>query len=195
MANGLALLAMAAQIVQDSDKLQSSVKEISIRAARSTDIPLLEYVEKSAAEIFRTVNLDFLINGPTVDPSLLAFMAISNNLMVAVNRWDHPIGFAGGQNVGGHFHIVEVSVAQEYQGKGVGTALLFALLDAAKREGYRSVTLTTYRNVPFNGPWYSKMGFREVQAMDLSREYMEIMEHEAQNGLDVDQRCVMFRMI
>jgi ribosomal protein S18 acetylase RimI-like enzyme len=195
MADPLAILAFAAALVQDSDKLQSSAPEFSIRGARSTDIPLLEYIERSAAQLFRTVNLESLLDGPTVDPSLLAFMAISNNLWVAVNRWDQPIGFAGGQNIAGNFHIVEISVAQEFQGKGVGKALMATMLDQVRADGYRSITLTTYRYLPWNGPWYSRMGFVEVRATDMGREYLEILEHEAQDGLDVDQRCVMRRSL
>jgi ribosomal protein S18 acetylase RimI-like enzyme len=191
MADSLSILAMAAALVQDFDKHQSSVAEFSIRQARSTDIPLLEYVERSAAEIFRTVGLGHLLDGATVDPNLLAFMAISNNLWVAVNRWDQPIGFAGGQHISGNFHLVELSVAKDAQGKGVGRALMSAMFEQVQREGYRAITLTTFRHLPWNGPWYARLGFVEVSPKEMGREYMEIVEHEAQNGLDIKQRCMM----
>lgn len=190
--DSLSILAMAAALVQDYDKQNQPVKsEFTIRQARSTDIPLLEYVERSAAEIFRTVGLDHLLDGATVDPNLLAYMAISNTLLVAVNRWDQPIGFIGGQNIVGNFHIIELSVAQSQQGKGVGKALMSAIYEQARREGYRALTLTTFRHLPWNGPWYQRLGFSEVNAADWGREYEDILEHEAQNGLDVKQRCVM----
>ena len=190
--DSLSILAMAAALVQDYDKQNQPVKsEFSIRQARSTDIPLLEYVERSAAEIYRTVGLDHLLDGATVDPNLLAYMAISNTLLVAVNRWDQPIGFIGGQNIVGNFHIIELSVAQSHQGKGVGKALMSAIYDQARREGYRALTLTTFRHLPWNGPWYQRLGFGEVIASDWGREYEEILDHEAQNGLDTKQRCVM----
>lgn len=110
---------------------------------------------------------------------------------MAVNRWDQPIGFAGGQNIAGNFHLVELSVAQEFQGKGVGRALLSAVFDQVRREGYQALTLTTFRHLPWNGPWYARLGFVEVGAAEMGREYEEIIEHEARNGLDVKQRCVM----
>lgn len=191
--DSLQVLALAAAFLQgqDSDKHQSPSADFAVRQARSTDIALLEYVERSAGEIFRTVGYGHLLDGPTVDPALLAYMVISNSLWVAVNRWDQPIGFAGGQNIAGNFHLVELSVAQEFQGKGIGSALMATVLDETRRDGYGRISLTTFRHIPWNAPFYSRMGFMEVNPADMGREYLEIMDHEAQSGLDMKQRCVM----
>lgn len=153
--NALAILAMAAAYVQQAESMEE-IGRFGVRKARSSDIPLLESVERSAAQLFRTVNLGFLADGPTLDPAVLAGMAKSNYLWVAVNDWDQPIGFLGGENFEGNFHLVEVSVAQAFQGRGVGKALMMNMLDQVRKEGYKSVTLTTYRAVPWNGPWYAR---------------------------------------
>jgi GNAT superfamily N-acetyltransferase len=194
--DSLSILAMAAAAVQqrESDSLKQRA-EFSIRRAQSWDIPLLEYVERSAAEIFRTVNLGFLADGETVDPAALKAMAQANHLWVAVNRFDQPIGFVGGEYLGGNFHIVEISVAQEFQGKGVGKALMAAMVDHIRLEGYKSATLTTYKSLPWNGPWYSRLGFFEVSAHDMGRDYVELQASEAQHGLDMRSRCVMRKFL
>jgi ribosomal protein S18 acetylase RimI-like enzyme len=189
--DSLSILAMAAAAVSESDSLKAGA-EFKIRRAQSYDIPLLEYVERSAAEIFRTANLGFLADGDTVDPKALAAMSQASHLWVAVNRFDQPLGFVGGEYLSGNFHIVEISVAKEFQGKGVGKALMNTMVEHIRREGYKSITLTTYKNLPWNGPWYSRMGFFEVNAQDMGRAYLQILESE---GLDLRSRCVMRKIL
>jgi ribosomal protein S18 acetylase RimI-like enzyme len=149
-------------------------------------------VERSAAEIFRTVNLGSLADDETtVAPSILATMVDSNHLLVAVNESDQPIGFVGGMDIDGNFHIVEISVAQAVQGKGVGSALMAEMTRQVKEEKFMVMTLTTYRNVAWNGPWYKKMGFQEVTAEEMGKEYLKIWDVESQHGHDMASRCVM----
>jgi ribosomal protein S18 acetylase RimI-like enzyme len=192
--NALAILAMAAAYVQQSESMEE-VPRFGIRRARSSDIPLLERVERSAAELFRTVNLGFLADGPSLDPAVLSAMAKSNHLWIAVNDWDQPIGFLGGESLDGNFHLVEVSVAQEFQGRGVGKALMMSMVEQVQREGYKSITLTTYRDVPWNGRWYARMGFVEVLAQAMGRRYLDILVQEGKLGLDRESRCVMRKML
>jgi ribosomal protein S18 acetylase RimI-like enzyme len=192
--NSLQILAMAAAAVQQSDSLQYA-PAFTIRQPRSSDIPVLAQVERSAAEIFRTVNLDFLVENPTVDPYLLVAMANANHLWIAVDKFDQPIGFVGGEYLDGNFHIVEISVAKNFQGMGVGKALMKVLVEQTRREGYKAMTLTTYRNLPWNAPWYSKMGFFEVNAQEMGKTFEDILEIEAKHGLDINNRCVMVKAL
>jgi ribosomal protein S18 acetylase RimI-like enzyme len=189
--DSLSVLAMAAAAAPRS-QVPHSVPNFSIRKARSEDIPLLGPVERSAAEIFRTVNLGSLADDETtVAPSILATMADSNHLLVAVNESDQPIGFVGGMDIDGNFHIVEISVAQAVQGKGVGSALMAEMTRQVKEEKFMVMTLTTYRNVAWNGPWYKKLGFQEVTAEEMGKEYLKIWDVESQHGHDMASRCVM----
>jgi GNAT superfamily N-acetyltransferase len=192
--DSLSVLAMAAAAAPRSQVPQPKA-EFTIRRARNDDLPLLGPVERSAAELFRTVNLDFLADGPTVDESLLSAMMSSNHLWIAVNETDQPIGFAGGEGLDGNFHIAEVSVGQDAQGKGVGKALMEELIRQAKEEGYMAITLTTYRDLPWNGPWYRKLGFLEVQVDEMGDEYAKIWNSEAQHGHEMGLRCVMRKIL
>ncbi|KAF4636614.1 hypothetical protein G7Y89_g1477 [Cudoniella acicularis] len=158
---------MAAAYVQQSEMrdLKEQLPRFGIRLARPSDIPLLERVERSAAEAFRSVNLDFLVDGPTMEPAILSGMAKSNHLWIAVNDWDQPVGFLGGENLDGKFHLVEVSVAQGFQGRGIGKALIATMIEQVQREGYKAIALTTYRDVPWNGP---RKGL--LERLDINRD-------------------------
>lgn len=194
--NSLQILAMAAAQVQQSDlaTLQYG-PAFTIRKPRSSDIPDLAYVERSAAEIFRTVKLDFLVDNPTADPYSLVAMANANHLWIAADKFDQPIGFAAGEYLDGNFHLVEISVAINFQGMGVGRALMEQLVEQIRREGYKAMTLTTYRDLPWNAPWYSRMGFFEVNAQEMGKTFEDILEIEAKHGLDINNRCVMVKAL
>lgn len=191
--DSLSVLAMAAAAAPRSQAQPAT--DFTIRKARNEDIPLLGPVERSAAEIFRSVNLDFLSDGPTMDESLLSKMTNSNHLWVAVDKSDQPIGFAGGEDIDGNFHVAEVSVTQHAQGKGVGKSLMTELIRQAKEEGYTTITLTTYRDLPWNGPWYNKMGFLEVKVDEMGQEYSKMLDSEAHHGHDMNLRCIMRKIL
>lgn len=188
----LTILAIAAEAVQYSE-MQTHLLPFGVRRARPSDIPFLDRVEKSAAEVFRKVGLDFLLDGPTVDPRYL--IANLSHLWVAVEELDRPIGFVVGENLFGNFHIVEISVAQAFQGKGIGRALIARMAEEVKLEGYKAVTLMTYRDVPWNGPWYAKMGFTEVNPVNMGSKYLEILQMEGQHGHDLSRRALMMRIL
>ena len=54
----------------------------------------------------------------------------------------------------------------EHAGRGIGRALLRAGCDWAAARGYPELTLATYRDVPWNGPFYASEGFVEVGPVD-----------------------------
>ena len=190
----LSILAMAAAAVQQSEN-PPPMRDFSIRRARFADIPFLGPVERSAAELFRSANLEFLVDGSTVDPKLLAAMIDAQHLWVACDYMDHPIGFSGGEHIDGNFHLVEISVAQDFQGKGVGRSLMERMEIDVRREGFKSMTLTTFRSLAWNGPWYSRLGFDEVNPLEMGRTYMGILEDERQHGFDMSARCVMRKIL
>jgi len=190
----LSILAMAAAHVQQSEAPKST-KDFNIRKARFSDIPFLGPVERSAAELFRSASLDFLVDGSTVDPKALAAMIDTHHLWVACDFMDYPIGFCGGEYIEGNFHLVEISVAQDFQGKGVGSALMERMEADVRREGFHALTLTTYRSLAWNGPWYERMGFVEANPVEMGRTYLEILESERQHGFDMSARCLMWKIL
>lgn len=58
-------------------------------------------------------------------------------------------------------HIAEFDVRRDYQGRGIGRRMLAATIDWARANGYRALSLTTFRAIPWNGPFYATAGFRE----------------------------------
>lgn len=59
-------------------------------------------------------------------------------------------------------HLDQIAVRPSAQGQGVGRMLLRAAMGAALHRGAGELTLMTYADMPWNGPWYASQGFVEV---------------------------------
>jgi len=53
------------------------------------------------------------------------------------------------------------------------------------------MTLITYRDVPWNGPWYRRIGWEVVEEDRLMPELRALRKRERVAGLDVCPRQVM----
>lgn len=190
MLDSLTILAMAAEAVQRSESLEME-REFIIRRPRTSDIALLADVERSAAQLYRSTDFESLADGATLDPYVLVTLANAGYLWLAADRYDHPIGFLGGNYLNGHFHVIELAVAKSYQGRGIGSALVSTMVQQVRLEGYRSITLTTFKDLPWAGPWYARMGFAEVKAQEMGKDFEKLVESEAQHGLDPKRRTLM----
>jgi ribosomal protein S18 acetylase RimI-like enzyme len=93
--------------------------------------------------------------------------------------------------VDGTAHLEELSVLPDLNGRGHGMALLRAVEGWARRKGYPSVTLTTFRDVPFNRPFYEKRGYRVLAEDEWTPGLVDRRAEEADAGLDPDLRVVM----
>jgi ribosomal protein S18 acetylase RimI-like enzyme len=103
------------------------------------------------------------------------------------------VGFAVVDVVDGNAHVEEVSVDPDAQGHGHGSALLDAVATDAARRGEPAVTLTTYRDVPWNRPYYERRGFRVLTRDELGPELAARVVAEAALGLDPSVRVCMRR--
>ena len=63
-------------------------------------------------------------------------------------------------------HLEQLSVHPDHAGHGIGRALLRAGCAWAAEHGYAEITLATYRDVPWNGPFYASEGFVESGPVD-----------------------------
>ena len=77
--------------------------------------------------------------------------------------------------------------------RGLGARLLACVCAWAQAQGYASVTLSTFRDVPWNGPFYRKHGFRELQPAEWTAGMRATRDKEAQHGLCVEARVFMRR--
>jgi GNAT superfamily N-acetyltransferase len=104
------------------------------------------------------------------------------------------VGFVCIELVDGHAHVDQVSVLPDHGRRGIGRALLEAAIGWAASSEHHQLTLTTFRDVPFNAPFYRTLGFAEVT--DLAPGLSSIRAHEREIGLDdLGPRVTMRRVL
>jgi GNAT superfamily N-acetyltransferase len=102
-----------------------------------------------------------------------------------------PVGFAAVTLVDASAHLFEMDVVPAHAGRGLGRALVAEVAEWARLEGFSSVTLTTFRHLPWNAPFYAGLGFSEVPAAELGPELRAALVEEAKHGLDPVKRVAM----
>ncbi|MGO4524713.1 GNAT family N-acetyltransferase [Microvirga sp. 2MCAF35] len=168
-----------------------SAPDFTIRLARPDDLDWLGAVERSAASVFRNSGPAWLADGDTMDPGVLADLCRDGTLWVAADGNDEPVGFLAGHGLDGSFYIAEVSVTASHQRRGIGIRLVEAAIEHGRRLGFGAITLTTYRDLSWNGPFYARLGFVEVDPDEAGPRHREKLREEAEAGHDPSRRCIM----
>ncbi|WP_046861864.1 GNAT family N-acetyltransferase [Microvirga massiliensis] len=160
-----------------------------VRLARPDDLDKLAEIERSAASVFRDVGLAWVADGETMNRHVLEAACRDGTLWVAADSGGEPVGFLAAHALDGRLYIAEVSVARSHQRQGIGGALVAAAVGHARRSGFPAVTLTTYRDLSWNGPFYARLGFEEVDPDGTLPGHMRKVRAEA--GHDPSRRCLM----
>jgi len=69
------------------------------------------------------------------------------------------VGFAHVLEECGTAHLQQLAVDPAHGRRGLGAALVNACCERARQRGYNQLSLTTFRDVPYNAPWYARLGF------------------------------------
>ena len=101
------------------------------------------------------------------------------------------IGFATCEAFEDDLHLWELAVRHEAQGKGAGRALIAAVVDEARIRRLPTVSLTTFRDIPWNAPFYGRCGFVVIPEAEFTPFLKLVREKEIAHGLDVPNRCAM----
>jgi ribosomal protein S18 acetylase RimI-like enzyme len=104
-----------------------------------------------------------------------------------------PVAYALVDLVDGAGHIEQISVDPAFARQGLGRRLIDHLAAEARREARTALTLTTFRDVPWNAPYYGRCGFRELAESELGPELRAKRDDEATHGLDPALRVCMRR--
>ena len=170
---------------------------VAIRPARPSDLRHLSAIEDAGGplftELFGAATAPVLMSPA---PSGLDRDLQPGFLLVAVTE-GRVVGFAHVLELDGHdghAHLEQLSVLPEHGRRGIGGALVRAAMEEARWAGYDAMSLCTYRDVPWNGPFYERLGITEVE--HLAAYQQRLHDHELALGLDANGvRVVMSRRL
>ena len=159
--------------------------EYRIEPAKPEHLVALPAIERAAADIFP----EGMISNEAKDSimSLEEFekALAKKHLWVAITADNQPVGFAlVTVNVSGKSAMLaELDVDPAHQQKGLGTAMVQTVIKWACQKGFQHLLLTTFSNVPWNAPFYEKMGFRRLSWNELTANLVVILDKEDELGL------------
>jgi GNAT superfamily N-acetyltransferase len=168
---------------------------VIIRAARESELPLISALEKSGEKQFRAAGMDRVADAPASEPDAYRPALDDGRLLVAVDEADTPLGFIRLEILDGEPHVEQVSVHPDHAGRGIGASLLTAAEQLARARGHRRITLTTFRDVPWNGPYYTRLGWSVVPEADLPPELAAVRRQERDLGFDEWPRQAMAKSL
>ena len=166
-------------------------EDVSIGPARPEDVAALPAIEREAGTLFAGLVLPDSVLQTATELEDFEEALRAEMLWVARASDGSPLGFALVDLVDGAPHLEEMDVRPDFGRRGIGACLLEAVLAWAETAGHEAVTLTTFRDLPWNAPFYAKHGFRPIAESELSPGLRELVAEEAANGLEPATRLVM----
>lgn len=170
----------------------------TLRLATADDLEAMRDVERDAGRRFLEFPEDTGLHEiADDDPPALDVLAayLDNEAAWVVTDTGAVVGYAVASMIDDDAHLDQVSVRTAHQRRGVGTALVETVCDWARDLGFDAITLTTFRDVEFNGPYYRSLGFVELPEAECGEELRSLREHERFIGLDVQPRIAMRRRL
>jgi GNAT superfamily N-acetyltransferase len=162
----------------------------SITQAASRHLDGLDVIELAAAQLLRGHAPRAVLEQPLPRKTLAAASG-RGHLWVALDA-DAPVGFAQVEMLADDLpHLNEIDVHPAHGRRGLGTRLVRAVCDWVEGAGHDQITLTTFRHVPWNMPWYARLGFVELPAGRWRDELRRLVVAETARGLDPVQRVAM----
>ncbi len=102
-------------------------------------------------------------------------------------------GFIFAEPTPSGLYLREMAVAPAAQRRGLGAALLATAADEARVRKLKAAWLTTDRSLPWNAPFYARLGFAFVEGAAIPADMLARLAGQAAAGYDPAARCVMVR--
>jgi len=162
-----------------------------IRQATATDCSELAAIERAAAAMFLETPHPQLSAAPLACEHLQP----ADMIWVVLDAQQCPVGFAIARRAGCALHLQEIDIYPRHARRGLGARLIEAIADWARAHGLAALTLSTCDDVPWNAPYYARLGFRTLDVTKLTAELLAIRQAETMAGLPMEHRVCMQRAL
>jgi GNAT superfamily N-acetyltransferase len=159
---------------------------VEIRKARPDELERLRDIERASGEPFRHHGMPHIADD---EPMPLRTLRDLHVWVATANG--HPVAWAAARPLRNSTYVEQVCVHPDHAHQRIGARLLDHVQAWATRNGRPDLTLTTFRDIPWNAPYYGRLGFHEVR--DPDRELRQIVQEDADRGLDPAQRVCLTR--
>jgi GNAT superfamily N-acetyltransferase len=155
-----------------------------VRFASSADLDCLEGIEDAADRMF----LDVFGEVEWPSASTGAWRAAQPGFLLVAGV--EVYGFAHVLEVDGEAHLEQLAVEPDSQRRGAGATLVRAALTEVAARGYDSLSLRTYADIPWNAPFYARLGFAVAEPTSTFQLSL-VAKEQAMHLMDYGPRVLM----
>jgi N-acetylglutamate synthase-like GNAT family acetyltransferase len=167
---------------------------VEIRPANVDDLHLLPAIERAAGELFRPLGMDAVADDAPPTMTSLRTYQQAGRAFVADDD-GRVVAYLLLEVIAEAAHIEQVTVHPDAAHRRIGRSLIETAEVWAVDHGLASLTLTTYLHVPWNAPYYTRLGFTIVPDGEQPRELQTLRRSERERGLDAWPRVAMHRPV
>ena len=157
-----------------------------IRPAQPSEIETVRDLERASAQRF--VGLMDALAEDEPSPAVVLAARIEQDGLLVAEIDGVMAAFVMFRPVGDGLYIEQIDVLPAFERRGVGAALIEAVGLRTSR-----LLLSTFRDVPWNAPYYRRLGFLDLDDKKLAPDLMEIRREHLARGLDESLRIFMER--
>ena len=162
-----------------------------IEPAQHKYISQLPEISRAAAGLFPAEDLPIALRSEMLPLETLEEALLEQRLWIVIDEnEDKAVGFALLTERCGNIHLREIDVHPAHGRQWLGTDLLKQVITWSKNKKYQRFTLTTFRHLPWNAPFYAKLGFQAIDQSEFSPCLKKLLDEEA-IGLDKSKRVLM----
>ncbi len=156
----------------------------NIQVAAPVHIQFLNGIELAAAKIFTPGSIPEHIFSECLPEVTLVEAMKAGNLWVATDASGYTVGYGLLQLAHGLALLAQMDVHPDHGRKGIGTALVLHIAAAVRNRGIEALYLTTFAHIPWNAPFYAKLGFAIISETEQPSAIREILLEELSKGLE-----------
>src|SRR5262249_6282717 len=165
----------------------------SVRQARPQDVGRLQAIQLAAGDAFRDVGMPAVADSPPLPADSLSGYRQAGRAWGAADEHDETVGFVVGGVGDGGGHIEQVRVHPRHAGPPIGGLQLDPRAGWGAPHRLRALTFVTFRGVPWNAPYYERLGFSELLPADVTPGLAARRAAKAARGGDASALVCMLR--
>ncbi|WP_407655475.1 GNAT family N-acetyltransferase [Burkholderia alba] len=153
-------------------------------------------VEAAAALRFNEIGMTHIASSPPTALDDLLERVVAGRALVAVDTAGAIAGFAIYRMLDAQrLYLEEVDVSPACAGQRIGAALIEAVAARGRAAGATQIVLSTFRQAPWNAPYYRRLGFADLGGDALDPVLAGVRAMHVERGLDETQRVFMSRAL
>jgi predicted N-acetyltransferase YhbS len=168
---------------------------ITFRFAELDEIEAVRAIEFEAAQRFAGIGMTGIADAQPMKADFVRRKIEMSEIIVAVNEAARCVAFVMFAPLPTRFYIEELDVLTAWAGRRIGAELIEQVNLLARKAGARQLVLSTFRDVPWNAPYYRRLGFDVIESGQLDAKLRAIRAAHVAHGLDESKRVFMCREV